>query len=303
MLALNLSSGSPFNALSPFTEMGAYEALWSRSKASFKTIADMVRSQAGVLLSEMVSSSEAQEHADRVMAILDRRGVHDFGVHVRPDASYPEKLLHADHPVELLYYQGDWDLIYTPSVAVVGTRNPTPEGVLRARKISRLLVADGYCVASGLAKGIDTAAHTAAIAAGGKTIAVVGTPIGSVYPRENSELQELIAREHLLVSQVPVLRHSQQGAQGNRFFFPERNVTMSAISEATVIVEAGETSGTLIQARAALRQGRKLFILDSCFQNPALTWPRRFEERGAVRVREYADIFEVIGHARQAIDD
>jgi len=301
MLTLTVSNGSPFNALSPFTEMGAYEALWSRSKASFKTIADMARSRSDVLLSEMVSPAEAREYAERVMSILDRRGVREFGVHVRPDSSYPEKLLHADHPVELLYYQGDWDLIYTPSVAVVGTRNPTPEGAARARKISRLLVADGYTVASGLAKGIDTAAHNAAIAAGGKTIAVVGTPLGNVYPRENADLQDRISREHLLISQVPVLRHSQQGAHGNRFFFPERNVTMSAISEATVIVEAGETSGTLIQARAALKQGRKLFILDSCFQNPALTWPRRFEEQGAVRVREYSDISDVLGKARPAL--
>ena len=76
----------------------------------------------------------------------------------------------------------------------------------------------------------------------------------------------------------------------NRLFFPERNITMSALTQATVIVEAGETSGTLIQARAAFKQGRKLFILDSNFQNPKLTWPRRFEEQGAIRVRDFDDI-------------
>jgi DNA processing protein len=76
----------------------------------------------------------------------------------------------------------------------------------------------------------------------------------------------------------------------NRLFFPERNVTMSALTEATIIVEAGNTSGTLIQARAALHQKRKLFILDSCFRDPALTWPERLRKRGALRVRDYGEI-------------
>jgi DNA processing protein len=81
----------------------------------------------------------------------------------------------------------------------------------------------------------------------------------------------------------------------NRFFFPERNVTMSALTEATIIVEAGETSGTLTQARAALYQGRKLFILNSCFEREDLTWPARFEAQGAVRVREPDDIWKALG--------
>ena len=85
-------------------------------------------------------------------------------------------------------------------------------------------------------------------------------------------------------------RYETQGYRQNRLFFPERNITMSALTEATVIVEAGETSGTQVQARAALQQGRKLFILDSCFRNPRLTWPYRFAERGAIRVADYDDI-------------
>ena len=91
---------------------------------------------------------------------------------------------------------------------------------------------------------------------------------------------------------MPVRRYEKQDYRLNRLFFPERNVTMSALTEATIIVEAGETSGTLIQARAALQQGRKLFILDSGFKNKALTWPQRFAEKGAVRVTDYDDIKE-----------
>jgi DNA processing protein len=158
----------------------------------------------------------------------------------------------------------------------------------------KLLVRDGFTVVSGLAKGIDAAAHEAAISADGKTIAVIGTPLNRVYPKQNTELQERIAADFLLTSQVPVYRYSKQTYVRNRTFFPERNKTMSALTEATIIVEAGQTSGTLIQARAALRQGRKLFILEASFQNPALTWPHEFESLGAIRVRKYEDIRNVL---------
>jgi DNA processing protein len=137
-------------------------------------------------------------------------------------------------------------------------------------------VKDGYTVVSGLARGVDAAAHKAAIQVNGKIIAVIGAPLNRVYPKENAGRQEEIAENFLLISQVPVFRYSKQDFRRNRTFFPERNKTMSALTAATIIVEAGETSGTLIQARAALAQGRKLFIADSCFQNPALTWPREF---------------------------
>ena len=118
---------------------------------------------------------------------------------------------------------------------------------------------------------------------------MIGTPLSEVYPRENAALQRQIASEFLLISQVPVKRYERQDYRKNRLFFPERNITMSALSEATIIVEAGETSGTLIQARAALQQGRSLFILDNCFRK-GLTWPQKFADKGAVRVVDYDDI-------------
>jgi DNA processing protein len=171
---------------------------------------------------------------------------------------------------------------------------PSDDGIKRTRKLVRQLVDDNHTIYSGLAKGVDTVAHTTAIEAGGRTVAVLGTPITESYPDENAALQERIASEFLIVSQVPILRHKHQTYHSNRMFFPERNVTMSALTDATIIVEAGETSGTLTQARAALAQNRKLFILDSCFLNSSLTWPARFEKLGAIRVREYADIARVL---------
>ena len=114
---------------------------------------------------------------------------------------------------------------------------------------------DGFTVVSGLAKGIDTIAYRTAIESGGRTIAVIGTPLSSSYPKDNRDLQRKIADEFLLISQVPIHRYSTQDWRLNRLFFPERNVTMSALTLGTVIIEAGETSGTLVQARAAMRQG------------------------------------------------
>ena len=160
--------------------------------------------------------------------------------------------------------KGWLDLVASRSVAVVGSRKPSRDGLARTRRLVRELVNDDFTVVSGLAAGIDRAAHETAIERNGRTIAVIGTPLSQVYPKEHTTLQRRIAQQFLLVSPVPVKRYESQTYRGNRLFFPERNVVMSALTEATIIVEAGETSGTLIQARAALQQGRKLFILDSC---------------------------------------
>lgn len=286
-----LNSGLVAQPISPYQELGAYEALWNREGASFKSIAELFKTRINAIPSDFVTFEEARRFADKTIDLLGKGGVKKFGIRVHGAEEYPERLRDAWHPIELLYYQGWWDLVNHPRlVAVVGTRNPSEEGVKRTRKLVQLLVKDNYAIVSGLAKGVDTVAHETAIRTDGLTIAVIGTPLNSTYPQENAELQRQIADKYLLISQIPVCRHSHQTYKGNRLFFPERNITMSALTGATIIVEAGETSGTLTQARAAIAQGRKLFILDNCFQNPALTWPRRFEEQGAVRVRDYNDI-------------
>lgn len=205
---------------------------------------------------------------------------------------YPDRLRDAKYPVEILYYSGNIEYINTRGIAIVGSRKPSEYGLRRARKLATLLVKDGFTIYSGLADGIDSMAHLTAIENGGRTVAVIGTPLDEFYPKQNKNLQLYIAKKHLLISQVPFIRYASQNYKVNRFFFPERNKTMSALSEATVIIEASETSGTLIQARAALDQGRKLFILQNCFENKNITWPERFEKQGAVRVREYEDIIK-----------
>ena len=277
--------------ISPMREMAAYEALWAHQNATFKTIADCFRKNPGAIPSDLVTDQELQEALKSVLKKIDLAKIKDFGVRIHGSEDYPERLRDAIHPIEFFYYQGWWDLIESPKrVAIVGSRTPSDEGVRRTKKIVKMLVEDNFTIVSGLAKGIDTVAHTSAIEAGGNTVAVIGTPITEYYPLENKALQDLISEKYLLISQVPIWRYSQQSYKWNRLFFPERNATMSALTQATIIIEAGETSGTLTQARAALHQGRKLFILDSCFRNPNLTWPHRFLERGAIRVSDFDDV-------------
>jgi DNA processing protein len=289
-LDLGLLGGFEARAISPFRELGAYEALWEDPTTTFRTLSEKFSKRPGAVPSDFVPEQEAMACARYVQEHFRRANIHQFGVRVHGAGEYPEKLRDAIHPVEMLYYQGWWDLVESPSVAVVGTRKPTLEGISRARRLAKALVRDGFTIVSGLAAGIDTIAHETAMAEGGRTIAVLGTPLSRVYPRPNAELQRRIAREFLVISQVPVKRYEGQHYWLNRRFFPERNITMSALTAATIIVEAGETSGTLIQARAALGQGRKLFILASAFRNERLTWPRRLEAQGAIKVVDYDDI-------------
>ena len=282
-------------AISPLLELGAYEAMWREPQASFKRLAERFAADPDALPSDFVEPVRALSTGREAVGRLSAAGIDRFGVRINKAGDYPAKLRDARHPIEVLYYQGAWELTELRGVALVGSRKASDEGRQRTARLARELVGRGFAVVSGLATGIDTAAHTAALEAGGRTVAVIGTPLGETYPKENSALQARIARDHLLVSQVPVLRYAEQPFASKRNYFPERNKTMSALTEGTIIVEAGETSGTLTQARAALHQGRKLFILDSCFRNPAITWPTRFEVQGAVRVRKASDIWDALG--------
>lgn len=169
-----------------------------------------------------------------------------------------------------LYYAGDLALLNMPAVAIVGAREVSPQGKSRAYKLAKELTQAGVVVVSGLAKGVDTAAHYGAIDANGHTIAVIGTPISKAYPAENAALQEQIYSQHLLVSPF---------AAGEAVFqsnFPKRNRVMALLSDATVIVEASDTSGSLHQAAECVRSNRWLFIMKSVMDDPTLTWPSKF---------------------------
>ncbi len=190
---------------------------------------------------------------------------------------------------EWLNLAGDRELLrITPRVSIVGTRSASADGLNRASRLSRELVARGVVVVSGLARGIDTAAHRAAIESGGRTVAVLGTPLDKTYPRENAELQRLIMEKHLAVSQFP------SGYPSARANFPRRNRTMALLTDATVIVEASEGSGSLSQGWEALRLGRRLFIMRAVVEDRALSWPREMMKYGADVLAEIDDLLEAL---------
>jgi DNA processing protein len=191
-----------------------------------------------------------------------------------------------------LWLQGDAELLRRGlRVAVVGSRSPSPAGRQRAAQLAHKLAGDEITVVSGLALGVDTIAHRTAIDSGGRTIAVLGTPLDHYQPRQNTALQDEIGRDHLLVSQFP------SGHPVLRSNFPRRNRTMALLCHASVIVEAGESSGTLSQGWEALRLGRPLFLLRSVADNPALSWPREMIQYGAFVLTKFEELLEVLPEA------
>ena len=172
-------------AISPLQELGAYEALWDEPKTTFKTLSEKFAARPGAVPSDFVPPQKAREYAEFVQEKFRSAEITRFGVRVHGAGDYPEKLRDAAHPIELLYYQGWWDLVDSRCVAVVGTRKPSPEGIKRTRQLVRKLVKDNFTAVSGLATGVDTVVHETAIECDGRTIAVIGTPLShSLSPRQ-----------------------------------------------------------------------------------------------------------------------
>lgn len=167
---------------------------------------------------------------------------------------YPDELLEIYNPPVLLFYQGDLSLLREKKLAVVGSRKASTYGVKATRSLVSQ-VARHLVIVSGLAKGIDTCSHFTALKNGGKTIAVIGTGLDQYYPKENKELQDFIAKHHLLLSEYG------PGQQALRFHFPERNRIIAGLSEAVLVTEAKKRSGSLITCERALEEGRDVFAV------------------------------------------
>jgi DNA processing protein len=207
------------------------------------------------------------------------------------DDDYPINLRVIYNLPPFLFYRGELRRDDARSVAVVGTRKATKEGLRRAAKIAKSLAKHNVTVLSGLAKGIDTAAHTEALTAGGRTIAVIGTGILQTYPKENADLQERIAREGALVSQFwpdhPPTKRT----------FPMRNVVMSGMGQGTIVVEANSRSGAKMQARLALEHRKHAFLLRTLVTDQ--DWARDYLGRGAVEVTDLDDVLALLRSAEQ----
>ncbi len=208
------------------------------------------------------------------------------------DDEYPPNLRLIFNLPPFLFYRGRLEQSDARSVAVVGTRRGSDEGVRRAGKMSWTLVREGVAVVSGLAVGIDAAAHRAALDAGGRTIAVIGTGILKNYPAKNRALAEEIAERGAVVSQFwPTQPPS-------KISFPLRNITMSGLSQGTVVIEASNTSGAKMQARAALQHGKLAFLVDSLVtQQP---WAQEYIARYPARALRIFDVQDVVDRLRSA---
>ena len=171
------------------------------------------------------------------------------------DGSYPKLLLEIPDPPTLLYAAGRLELLGRSALAVVGSRNATAQGVRDAEQFAKAFSEAGLTIVSGLALGIDAAAHRGGLAAQGSTIAVLGTGIDIVYPRQNAALAERIAESGLLLAEFPL------GTPGAAENFPRRNRLISGLAQGCLVIEAALASGSLITARAAAEQGREVFAL------------------------------------------
>ena len=207
------------------------------------------------------------------------------------DDDYPANLRAVHDRPALIFVAGELGPGDERAIAIVGTRHPSDEGRARAAALARDFVASGITVLSGLAAGIDTAAHRAALDAGGRTVAVIGTGHGSAYPPANASLQHRLSQEHAVVS--PFWPETPPSPDG----FRRRNGVMSGLSRGTVIVEASSRSGTRVQARLALAHGRPVFLLAELLEQE---WAAELARRPGVHVVTTAA--EVLAAARRTVE-
>lgn len=216
------------------------------------------------------------------------------------DEAYPELLAGIPGPPERLYVVGDPEILHLPALAIVGSRNPTSGGAQNAFEFARHLGRTGFCIVSGLAQGIDAAAHRGALAAKAPTVAFLGHGIDRVYPAVNHGLAREIARHGALVSEFPL------GTAPNRALFPQRNRLISGLSLGTLVVEAARRSGSLITARLASEQGREVFAIPGSIHNPLTRGCHQLIRQGAKLVEAADDIIAELaplaGHMLQTID-
>lgn len=204
------------------------------------------------------------------------------------DTAYPQLLRHIADPPLLLYCEGEIELLNQPALAVVGSRAPTPIGLETAQAFAMQLARLGFVITSGMALGIDTAAHRGALSVTGKTIAVLGTGLDRIYPARNTELAAQIRSAGLLISEFPL------GTAPLARNFPQRNRIISGLSRGVLVVEAGIQSGSLITARMALEQGREVFAVPGSIHNPTSKGCHLLLRDGAKLVQSVDDVLEEI---------
>ena len=210
------------------------------------------------------------------------------------DSTYPQKLLEVSNPPALLFAIGNLHWLNHPTIAMVGSRSATPQGEKNAEDFAKSLCQHGLCVASGMALGIDGAAHRGALKANGATIAVVGTGLDIVYPARHRDLAHKIAERGLILSEFPL------GTPSKAQNFPRRNRLISGLSLGCLVVEANIESGSLITARLAAEQGREIFAIPGSIHSPVTKGCHQLIKQGAKLVESVQDILEEINWVKIA---
>jgi DNA processing protein len=213
----------------------------------------------------------------------------------------PELLKQIPNPPQRLFVIGNKEALHLPALAIVGSRNPTRGGTQNAYEFAKHLGRSGFCIVSGLAQGIDAAAHKGALDGGALTVAFLGHGIDQIYPASNTGLAERIAKTGALCSEFPL------GAEPRREHFPQRNRLISGLSLGTLVVEAANRSGSLISARLASEQGREIFAIPGSIHNPMSRGCHQLIRQGAKLVESAADIVDELGplvkHMLQTTDE
>lgn len=205
------------------------------------------------------------------------------------DARYPETLRHLNDPPPALWSRGDWDTLVDPVVSIVGTRRATSYGQRVTREIATALAREGACIVSGMALGIDAAAHRAALDAGGRTIAVLGTGVDVAYPRAHTALHREIGQRGLLLSELP------PGARSDKGSFPRRNRIIAALARLTIVVEAPIGSGALITSTQALELGRDVAAVPGQIDVPQSVGANQLLREGAHVITAVEDALALVG--------
>ncbi len=277
-LALNMTPGvGPRAATKLLERFGSPDAVFNARRGELESMR---------LPPETVDSIINRDHHERAGSELDR--VKDLGgdVLLLDDGSYPALLREIDDPPPVLYVKGNWpECLEQPAVAIIGSRMCSTYGVNAAEMLARDLASRGICIVSGLARGIDAAAHRGALAAGGRTVAVMGTGIDGVYPRENTGLvRDILANGGCVVSQFPL------GTPPIKENFPYRNRIISGLTYGVLIVEATERSGSLITARLASEQNREVMAIPGNITSATSYGTNYLIKSGAKLVQQWQDV-------------
>jgi DNA processing protein len=241
---------------------------------------------------DVIASLDSAQVSQAVARSLEWASAPGRHIVTLADDSYPRLLLEIADPPPLLYVEGALELLQRPSLAVVGSRNATAQGERNAESFAQALSDAGFAIVSGLALGIDAAAHRGGLAGGASTIAVLGTGIDIRYPRRNAPLAEQIAARGLLVSEFP------PGTPPAASNFPRRTRLISGLAQGCLVVEAALASGSLITARAAVDQGREVFALPGSIHSPLSKGCHALIKTGAKLVESAEDILAELGGFR-----